>query len=794
MNVFELFAKISLDSSEYDKQLDQAKNSAESSGSKIGNAFKTAGKVAGTMLTVSTGAVAAFGKSSVEAGAEFDSSMSQVAATMGKSMEEFNSITASTTVGTKEFTGTLRDFAQYMGSTTAFSATEAADALNYMALAGYDAKTSMDMLPTVLNLAAAGSIDLANASDMVTDAQTALGLDLGQTRDMVDQMAKTASKSNTSVEQLGEAFLTIGANAKSLSGGTVELSQVLGVLADNGIKGSEAGTHLRNIMLAMNPTTDKAANAWAELGVSAYDAQGNLRPLQDTFADLNKAMADMSDQQRSDTLTAMFNKTDLAAIGALLETDTSKYNALKAAIDDSAGAAEKMAETQLDNLAGDITLFQSALEGAKIAVSDKLTPAIREFVKLGGEGLQEMTGFIQKGDIQGAFGVLGDYLGQAISQMMSKLPDIIAAGFELTRSLGSAILEGLMENLPDMAETGFNLITSLGESIMTNLPVIAEKGAEMLRSIGEGLVTAVPEFLQNALPVILNFSTMLRENVGLLVDAGIDMILGLAKGLADGLPALIENVPTIVTNIAGLINDNMPKIIEAGIKIIITLGKGLIQAIPTIVQNIPEIIMAIVNVFLAFNWLNLGKTIITGLKDGIMSMVSAVKGSASNIVSNIKNVFSNFSLRDIGVNLIKGLWEGIKSMGGWIGGNVKSFLGGLAGKAKNALGIHSPSKVFAEIGEYCVEGFENGLEGLSDVQQISELGSSVDDISKSAMSNASTNNVESSATGSGSMSEVIALLQRIANKELAVSPAGLLTIVREQNDIFKVANGGVGAL
>ena len=182
-------------------------------GEKGGHSFaKGFGKVIGGAAVAGTAAVTAFAKSAVSAGADFDASMAQVAATMGTTVDKI---------------GDLRDFAQQMGSTTAFSATEAADALNYMALAGYDAETSMKMLPNVLNLAAAGGIDLASASDMVTDAQTALGLSLDETSAMVDQMAKASSKSNTSVQQLGEAFLTIGANARNVSGGTEELSTVL---------------------------------------------------------------------------------------------------------------------------------------------------------------------------------------------------------------------------------------------------------------------------------------------------------------------------------------------------------------------------------------------------------------------------------------------------------------------------------------------------------------------------------------------------------------------------------------
>ena len=225
MDVFELVAKLVLDSKEYVGGLKEAQGEAEKGGSGIGKALGTAGKVAGAALAATTTAAVAFGKSAVDAGMEFDTSMSQVAATMGYTVDQLSD---SNSEAAKTF-NELRDFAQEMGSTTAFSASQAADALNYMALAGYDADTSMQMLPTVLDLAAAGSIDLASASDMVTDAQSALGLSLDETSQMVDQMAMTASKSNTSVAQLGEAMLTIGATARGVAGGTTELSTVLGV-------------------------------------------------------------------------------------------------------------------------------------------------------------------------------------------------------------------------------------------------------------------------------------------------------------------------------------------------------------------------------------------------------------------------------------------------------------------------------------------------------------------------------------------------------------------------------------
>ncbi|MDY6068101.1 MAG: phage tail tape measure protein, partial [Opitutales bacterium] len=205
--------------------------------SALGSVLGIIGKTVATAVTGATAAVTAFAKTSIDAGMSFDTSMSQVAATMGTTVDSISE---------------LRDFAMEMGANTAFSAVQAADALNYMALAGYDSEESMSALPTVLNLAAAGALDLAEASDMVTDVQSALGLSMEESAELVDKMAKAASSSNTSVGQLGSAILTVGGTAKNLAGGTTELSTALGILADNGIKGAEGGTALRNIILSLS--------------------------------------------------------------------------------------------------------------------------------------------------------------------------------------------------------------------------------------------------------------------------------------------------------------------------------------------------------------------------------------------------------------------------------------------------------------------------------------------------------------------------------------------------------------
>ena len=360
MNLFDLVAKITLDTSEYLTGIKTSQSELN----------KAADKMKKSMLTITkigAGALAAFGVASVKTGAEFDASMSQVAATMGTTVDNIQN---------------LRDYAKEMGASTAFSAKEAADALNYMALAGYDAEQSMQALPNVLNLAAAGGIDLAQASDMVTDAQSALGLTMEESAELVDKMAQASSKSNTSVQQLGEAILTVGGTAKNLAGGTTELSTALGILADNGVKGAEGGTALRNIINSLTAPTSDAAKALKNLGVDVFDkTTGNMRSLNDVFIDLRDSMDSMTQEQRMNVISTLFNARDMKSAEALLSNVGDRWKELSGYIDDAQGAAQKMADTQLDNLQGDITLLKSAFEGFQIDLSEKLMPVARKVVQ-----------------------------------------------------------------------------------------------------------------------------------------------------------------------------------------------------------------------------------------------------------------------------------------------------------------------------------------------------------------------------------------------------------------------------
>ena len=328
MDAFTLAAKLVLNDEEFEKGLGDAKGKAERGGIGIGGVLGTAGKIAGAAIAASTTAMVAFGGSSVSAGADFDKAMSQVQATMLKTSEEMENDVGSVDTAYGHFSGNLREFAQFLGQNTAFSATQAAEALNYMALAGYKTQESLDMLPNVLSLAAAGNFDLARASDMVTDAQTAFGIDAERTTQMVDEMAKTASVTNTNVEQLGDAFLVVGGLAQDLNGGFItladgtkkpvdgvnELEIALGAMASAGVKGSEAGTHMRNMLLKLSSPTDDGIAAFQKLGTTIFDTEGNMRSLKDIFSDMSKGMENLTQQEKLQAISDIFNKIGRAHV------------------------------------------------------------------------------------------------------------------------------------------------------------------------------------------------------------------------------------------------------------------------------------------------------------------------------------------------------------------------------------------------------------------------------------------------------------------------------------------------
>lgn len=225
----------------------------------------------------------------------------------------------------------------------------------------------------------------------------------------------------------------------------------------------------------------------------------------------------------------------------------------------------------------------------------------------------------------------------------------------------------IMEMLPNVAAQvipGFvsaagSMVMSFGSAIMGQVPTLVSSAVEMVNSFASGIPQGLPALLEQALPMILSFSEGLRSGAGELVNAGMNLLLRLAEGIANSLPTLISYIPQIVTNIAGIINDNAPKLLITAGAMILTLGRGIIQAIPTLIQNIPQIIQAIVSVWTAFNWINLGKTVVTKIKSGIKALPNAVKSVSKKAIDAIKNLFKSGGTAV--KNLAKSMGNGVKS-------------------------------------------------------------------------------------------------------------------------------------
>lgn len=269
---------------------------------------------------------------------------------------------------------------------------------------------------------------------------------------------------------------------------------------------------------------------------------------------------------------------------------------------------------------------------------------------------------------------LGQDLGPALNGLAYTLATF------LTGNLIPAIYN-ILSALPSALVT---FITALGPQLASGLstivPQIMTTGAQMLQSLSAGLVQGIPNFLAQALPLLLQFTTSLRANFSNIVDAGIDLLLNLVQGIANGLPSLIEYVPTIVSNIAGLINDNAPKILQAGIQVIFTLVQGLINAIPTIIANIPQIISAIADTITAFNWLNLGATVIKTLGNGLLSMAGSLKGFTQSTFSGALDYLKSLPGQALqwGKDLIGGFIDGIIGNVGNLINSVKNVAATIA--------------------------------------------------------------------------------------------------------------------
>lgn len=701
-------AVLSVDGKEFQLGIKQAQKSLDGFSGNFSKGFAKIPKVMAAVGTAVTGAFAG----AIKIGSDFEAQMSRVQAISGATGEEFEQ---------------LRQQAIDLGADTAFSASEAAQGMENLAAAGFTTQEIMNAMPGLLNLAAASGEDLATSSDIAASALRGFGLNAEEAGHVADVLAENANRTNSSVRETGEALKYIAPMARASGISLEETAAAIGIMANAGIQGSQAGTTLRGALARLSKPTDVMATAMEQLGVSFYDSNGKMKSLADQVDMLKGAMNGMTDEQKNYYLATLYGQEALSGMMVLINEGGDSLRGLATDYENCAGSAENAAKIMQDNFQGAVEQLKGSLESFGIQIFSKVSAPLSDMANVATEAVNNMTSAFESGGVVGAVN---------------------------------------------------SLMTSIVTGITTFVPQILQKGYELVSQFAQGFAQGFPEALSKFLEFIQGIGNKLTEYAPIFIQKGFEILSNLVSGITQALPTLIEKVPTIISTFANVINDNFPVILAKGVELLGQLGMGIIQAIPTLVSNIPQIVSAIVDVIEAFNWLNLGKNIIKLFASGIKGMVSTVANAGKNVYNAVHNAIKNLPtlLRDIGrtamtgfsnvistarvaagnaiksvanaitsaikslpskmlsigKNVVKGLWNGISGMVGWITGKITGFANSVLGGIKKALGIHSPSRVMRdEVGKYMALGLGVGFEKYAPIKEIkdsiSDIISEIDD-------------------------------------------------------------------
>lgn len=510
----------------------------------VGSAMTGAGKKLTTAVTVP---VVALGTAAVKTTSKFDESMSKVQALSGATAEDFQ---------------TLRQKAQDMGATTRYSASEAADALGYMALAGWDTNQMVSGLDGVLNLAAASDMDLAQASDMVTDYLSAFGLEAKDAAKMADQMAYAQAHSNTSTQQLGDAFGNCAATMAS-GGQTMETTTaLLEAMANQGTKGSEAGTQLSAVMRDLTNKMEDGAIQIGETSIAVQDQNGNFRSLIDIMADVKSATDGMGTAERAAALSSVFTAHSIKGVNQILNEGVDTVADYEDALHNCDGTAKEMADTLLNNLSGQLTILKSALEGLAIQIGDILMPYIKKFVswvqqlveKFSKLSKEEKEQIVKIAAIAAIIGPLLLVVGKLLTGLATMIKTFsilkssfiaLKAGFSgLSAAIGGisapvvaviaviAALVAMFVHLWKTNEDFRNKITGIWDGIRSKFEEAGQKITEAINSLGFNFsslgeaIYAAWDWICNALEPIIS---EIFANIGRLIGGVIDVVTGVVQ-------------------------------------------------------------------------------------------------------------------------------------------------------------------------------------------------------------------------------------------------------------------------
>jgi TP901 family phage tail tape measure protein len=678
--------------------------------------------LAATAITAAISALKNFAADVIETGSAFDESMSKVAALSGATAEELE---------------LLEETARQYGATTQFSASEAADALGYMALAGWNAEESADALGGVLNLAAASGMDLAQASDMVTDYLSAFNLTAEQSAEFADLLAYAQANANTTAEQLGEAYKNSAATMSAAGQDVATVTALLSSMANQGLKGSEAGTALNAIMRDMTKKMQDGKIAIGETSVEVMDANGNYRDMTEILADVEAATAGMGDAEKAAALSSTFTSDSIKGLNLILNDGVANAAAFEEELNNSTGAAAEMAATLNDNLNGDLKELSSAFDELKISIFEGANMPIRDLIQIVSGDLlpafTDMVNGVEGADV--AFGAaVGNLVNTAINNLMSLLPGALSVAQTviptvisgllsalptllsfITGQLLPALLETVVAIIPPIISSIMELIPQLITELVGAMPLILDAAIELLMAIVEALPTIIDALLK-ALPNMID--SLIKSMISFynkLFDGAIALLMAIVEAIPDIVNSLIEALPQIITAMINGLTQAYPAILEGAI----TLLMAIINSIPTIVSSLysamPQIITAIGNALVdnlptIFDCaMELFGMLIEAIPEICISLAENLPTIISAIVDGLSAGFD--SIVTVGEDLIKGLWNGISNMADWIGKKIQGFGKGVLNDLKDFFGIASPSKVMRDqIGKNLALGISAGFD------------------------------------------------------------------------------------
>lgn len=595
--------------------------------------------ISGKLAEVMGGEAASAGKISGKSlGSALVGSLTKVvvAAGIGKMLQSaFTGGTASESAMAK--VGTIADTAKVLLESLSsqvlqvsgdmhIGANEIAEAAYQAISAGQDTGNAVAFAGQASMLATAGFTSTTSAVDILTTALNAYGKGADEAGHVSDVLLTTQNLGKTSVDELAGSMGRVIPLAAAYNVSLENLSSGLAIMTANGIATAEASTYTKSML-------NELGDAGSSVGKILKQQTGK------SFAELNADGKSLGDVLQVLYDSVGGNATKFAGLWSSVEAGTGalslassgadKFNGVLQQMQADSGATQTAYDTMTDTMAYKLDGVKTNAQNLGTALFDAVSGRLGEGVVLAGGYLQTLSESVQQNGIAG-------------------------------------LAEGLAAVFTD-------LTTNIG-------PQLLQTGIDLLGKLGEGLVTGIPQLLAQALPVVANLASGLRENAGQLVDAGIQFILNLATGLMNGLPTMITYLPGIVSDIAGIINDNAPKLLVAGVQLIITLAAGLLNAIPALLANSVQIVQAVVDVWTAFNWLDLGGKVIKLMGSGIKNMAgfvsSSVKGMMEQPIAYLKSLPDQFF--QWGKDMIRGMIRGITSMIDGVVGSVKNVASAIA--------------------------------------------------------------------------------------------------------------------